>query len=1421
MVMVVVSLLIAGRAGAAERGLLLRGGDGVPGAAPVLGTTVEVRVTGIIARSRVTQIFKNPTQEWLEGIYLFPLPQGAAVDTLRMVVGDRVLEGIVQEKQEARQTYEAAKQQGTKATLIEQTRGDLFTTSIANIGPGETIEVVIELQQIVRYSQGRFELRFPMVWAPEYTLPPRVRTASGACGFPTPPVVPAGAPPVNPFAFHVDLAPGFPLARVQSSTHRIATAKGKGKDGRERWAVDLAGGMAFADGDFALEWAPAVGRAPRAVYFSEEVDGERFSLLMVMPPNDADATAARLPRETVFVVDTSGSMEGTSLEQARQALLFGLDRLQPGDWFNVVRFSSTASSLFPASVPAGPATLAQAREYVRKLAVDGGTEMLPALQIALHGPARPGLVQQVIFTTDGQVSNVAELLKYIDKNVGDRRLFTVAIGDAPNAFFLRKAAEIGRGTFTAIDSVDRVAAGMGALIAQLESPMLRQIDVRWSDPAAEAWPARLPDLYVGEPLVVTARESAAGPVSLSGLRNGAAWSDELAAPAEVKGAGIDKLWAGKKIESLMDSLVQDADAAEVRREVTELGLRHHLVTQYTSLVAVDVEPTAPAGVQPETRVLPVNAPRGSTPVPVLLPDPGDPGVQDAIVVLGESPLLDERRISTGATVSQTELAKIPTARDPWAVLAATPGVLTDRINVGGNESGSQSTYVLQGASADQNVWELDGVVVTDISALGASPGYIDFDAFEEMQVATGGANVEQPTAGVQIYLTTPRGTNEWVVSADALWSGGTLQGDSQSGDNRLDSLRAGGGEVGGPLRRDHLWLWSAFHGSDAERTAFGGQAVEIRQTSGKLKLNVQPTGSNAALVLASRGDVAGSGLGAGPERAPETTWERDGREEVWKIEDTQVFSSSFYLTASAGRVGDRLRDDPKGGQPGEEARIDAAGVARGSWFGRERERRSRTGSLAGSSFFNQGSASHELRFGAEESRRNDVSRSTAPRRITVAGETLGLSEGLDVMEVWRPGTLEAATGTTGLWAEDTISWQRLTAFVGLRGDEQDLGVVGIGGGARPRTLAPRLGLTWAAGAERETLLRASLARFASRLGERAAFRVDPQAPGVSSFHLSDGGAPVFWYADGLADAVSPDLSPEITDEAVLGVERAVRSYFVVGLQATWRRTSDILEERLLVRDRATGGTRLATAADWERAGTLTGALPDGTSYAAPFFDLRPGLTPAGGRLLTNGDRRQDSLGLSLTWEKRLADGWMTRGHLTWQDWTWQTGPDFQRYDDPTDILGSGDDDGDRVAPAVDGLPHDPARFLGGGWSFAASGLVELPGHFDLAASVNGRQGAPLPYYRRAARDRAGIADVQLTESADSFRSRDLVTVDARLGRDFAWRDLGISLGLEVANLFDEGAVTARQLDLGVTRGGRADELVPPRTLRLGVRLDWR
>jgi Ca-activated chloride channel family protein len=1417
---------------------------GVYAPAPVLASDVHVEIDGIVARSRVTQIFSNPTAQWREAIYVFPLAESAAVDGLHMVIGERVVEGRIAASAKAKKVYEAAKDEGKKAAFVEQQRPNLFTVAVANIGPGEEVEIVLDLQQVVAVARGTFSLRFPMVALPRYTP-----EGSAEAPLLQAPLKIAGKELVNPFVFHVDLYPGVPLSRVESASHAVQVVEQAGP----HYAVDLARGAASADRDFLLSWEPAAGLVPRAALYSQEVSGERYLLLMVVPPSAA-SRESRLPRETIFVIDTSGSMEGASIEQARAALLQGLAALQPEDRFNVIQFNSTTTPLYAKSVPADPGHLAAARKFVGALSAHDGTEMLPALTLALADDGEfPGEVRQVIFATDGGVSNEAELFAYIRAHLGRSRLFTVGIGAAPNSHFMEKAAQYGRGTATSIAQVTELKAKVDALLAQIDSPVLADVAVAWDDPGVEAWPERIPDLYLGEPLVIAARlHGSAGRVRISGRRGGGEpWNLELPLGGAAPGQGIDKLWAQRKVDALTDTLSEPMDSgrrevvtAEVCRAVTDLGLQHGLVTAYTSLVAVDSETSAPRGIAPIRSLVPVALPAGS--------GDGNDSIEETITVSTESPLLDERKISTGATLSETEIDKIPAARDPWAILRAVPGVLTERTDVGGAADGGRA-FLGAGAAADQSVVQVDGFEVATGSAGGAGGASLDGlaglsglsgIAAEEVQLDTSAFEAATGTPGAQLNLVTKRGTNEWRGSALAERTGGGPRAavDGVPADHLRSASRLGA-ELGGPLAEDRAWIWGALDRQADDRTALGGQADPARATGGAGKLNVQFASDDSASLLWYRADDGESARGAGPERAPEATWRHNDTSRVWKAENTYILSANFFLTGLLGGVDASASDLPRGGL-GEDianlASVDASGIVHGSAFRFAADRRDRTASGTGSVFFNTRDLSHEVRFGGLWRADDTTAQQSVPGdgSVVVAGQTLGLPAGTAAVGTFRDGDVKAGFRYGSLWLDDVLTRGSFTLFAGLRFDSQDLLAVHF------HNLVPRLGLTWALGAEQKTLLHASAGRYASRLGEAVAAQVSPGLPAAAwSFFADKNGNLALdgseaatlrpWFTEGFEPARTSGLRAETTDELTAGIEHALLPEFVVGLRATWRRIGNLFENRLLVRDAATGEVFAATTGDWVPAGVLSGTLPGGHPYSVPYYDLRPGLQLTGGSLLVNGDRRQEYRGLTAEWNKRLSNRWMSHGSLTWRDWRWELGPSFRRYDDPTDTLGSGDDSGQQVAPAADSLAPlgtlaplgsfgRPGIYLNSRWAFHADGLVQLPGGFELAGAVNGHQGFPLPWYREVARPNAGPVDVQLTDRIDSERAGSLVTLDARLDRaiDFH-RDFSVTVALEALNLLSSGTVLARQLDLGTTRAGAADELLAPRTFRLGFEVGWR
>ncbi|MBT8088499.1 MAG: marine proteobacterial sortase target protein, partial [Gammaproteobacteria bacterium] len=571
--------------------------------ATLLNTDVDIEISGLVARATVRQEFHNDGADWVEGIYVFPLPDDAAVDRMRLYIGDRFIEGDIQEKEHAKKTYEAAKQAGKKASLVEQRRANLFTTSVANVAPGERVVVEIEYLEDIRYEDGRFSLRFPMTLTPRYipgqTLPERQGSGWSAdtdrvpdASLLTPPMVAASRG--NRIAITARVNAGMPLETIESRYHPV-TVTGE----QQRYTVTLDGDNVPMDHDFELVWQPTPSTAPRAMSFTETIGGKPYHLLMLMPPDQPQTPGLSMPREVIFILDTSGSMHGVSIAQAKRALHLALDGLQPVDLFNVIEFNSSTRALYRRSVEASRSRITEAKRFVQRLDANGGTEMRPALAKALRTPPRETHLRQIVFITDGSVGYEDEMFSMIEQQLGSARLFTVGIGSAPNSWFMRKAAEVGRGSFTFISALNEVREKMNGLFGKLEHPQVTGIEVQWpSGVIVDSYPAAVADLYLGEPVTVRARAS--GPhrtgdtVRISGDSVTGGWSEELSLDSSQPGKGIGALWARARIAGLIDK-ERRTKAPAMRQAIVDTAIEHHLVSKYTSLVAVDKTPVRPAG----------------------------------------------------------------------------------------------------------------------------------------------------------------------------------------------------------------------------------------------------------------------------------------------------------------------------------------------------------------------------------------------------------------------------------------------------------------------------------------------------------------------------------------------------------------------------------------------------------------------------------------------------------------------------------------------------------------------------------------------------------------------------------------------------------------------------------------------------------
>jgi Ca-activated chloride channel family protein len=595
--------------------------------APLVAADVKMHIAGPVIRTTLTQRFTNPSDKWVEGVYAFPLPEDAAVDTLKIVIGDRFIEGDIKERQEARIIYEQAAANGQRAGLVEEERPNLFTTSLANIGPGETVAIQIEYQDKARLDNGVWSTRVPLVIAPRYSPRPTFgltadrtnRTIAVNDPVPdrdriTPPVLhpahePAGAEGLRlPVNFDISLEAGVPIADISSQSHGLVVTKADADSA----TIHLKDGEVPADRDFILSWKPEPAEAPTASLFRETRNGEDYLLAVVNPPA-IKVQGQRRDRETIFVIDNSGSMSGESMDQAKQGLLLALDRLAPTDEFNVIRFDDTMDILFTTAVAANEQNLARAKRFVSNLEANGGTEMLPALRAALvdNDKSNTEEVRQVVFITDGSIGNEDELFSAITGGLGRSRLFTVGIGSAPNAYFMTRAARQGRGAFTYMDDVTKVTEQSAKLFAALENPVMTDLAVKLPTGAADAYPSPLPDLYSGEPVTLVLRAAdLKGDLTLSGRLNGSTWSQTFSIADAASTKGVAQLWGRAKIAGFEESRYSGMSLEDVDKGVLRTALDFHLVSRLTSLVAVDKTPARPAGETLDTRQIASMLPKG-------------------------------------------------------------------------------------------------------------------------------------------------------------------------------------------------------------------------------------------------------------------------------------------------------------------------------------------------------------------------------------------------------------------------------------------------------------------------------------------------------------------------------------------------------------------------------------------------------------------------------------------------------------------------------------------------------------------------------------------------------------------------------------------------------------------------------------------
>lgn len=569
---------------------------------PLQESTYETLVIGTVAETTVTQVFANPFREPVEAVYAFPLHEQAAVDDYWIHIGERSLHGQIHRREDAKEIYEDAKAQGRRAGLLEQERPNVFTQSVANIPPGESIEVQMHVVQPIAQEAGRGTLSLPTVVGPRF-IPGTPTGRSGAGVRPdtdevpdaskiTPPVLDPRARGCAPLLITVDIEAPYAVGGLVSANHAISSHAGNGVT-----TVELTAGATLANRDFELSWTMGGDTTEAAVMTQPDEDGGGAFTLTLVPPTSLEADEA-VPRDLIFVVDNSGSMGGKPMDTAKAVMREAIDSMGPRDRFTVLRFSESASKLSPGLLDNTATNRRRGLDYVDDMRGMGGTHMRAGIEAALALAQASDRVPMVLLLTDGYIGNEAAVFELADLRLGHARIFGLGVGQAPNRFLLDGLSTVGRGAVSYVRSSETVQRTVERFYSRIASPALRDVSIDWGTlPVEDVAPQRIPDLFVGQPIVVYGRYATqgAGTVVVEG------WQGSRKARFEVEvdladgssGSGLRSMWARTRIEELLrdpDVWRLDADARELRTEkATTIALAYRVLTEHTAFVAVDNE----------------------------------------------------------------------------------------------------------------------------------------------------------------------------------------------------------------------------------------------------------------------------------------------------------------------------------------------------------------------------------------------------------------------------------------------------------------------------------------------------------------------------------------------------------------------------------------------------------------------------------------------------------------------------------------------------------------------------------------------------------------------------------------------------------------------------------------------------------------
>lgn len=570
-------------------------------ACPLKHTAVTATVSGHISRVTVKQLFENPLNDKIEAVYTFPLSDTGAVDDMLMKVGERTIHGTIKKREEARQIYEAARASGHVAALLDQERPNIFTQSVANIEPNKDVEVTISYVDMLPYEAGTYTFAFPTVVGPRFN--PGSATGKQGLGFApdttevpdaskiTPHVAPQGQRAGHDISISVSIDSPVSISNVRSALHEVRVAP----KGDRHADVSLIGKSTIPNKDFVLTWAVSTDQV-RSGYLTNAKDGEGFFNVSIMPPKKPKADQVQ-PKEMIFLIDCSGSQRGMPLQKAKETMFYVLDHMNDDDTFQVISFNNGATELFSKPEKATGEMRKRAHTWIAGLEARGGTWMGPAIEKACAIPADSNRLRIVTFMTDGFVGNDFQIIGMVKKLRGTSRWFPFGTGNSVNRFLIDNMAKEGGGEADYVYLNSSAEEAGKKFYNKIASPVLTDVKVEFEGLSVkEVFPKEVSDVWAERPLYITGRytKSGKGKVKISGFSGGKPYHEELTVDFPASNAAnnvLPSLWARAKVDRLMAEDWMGAQSGavnkELRDEIVETALKHHIMTQYTSFVAVE------------------------------------------------------------------------------------------------------------------------------------------------------------------------------------------------------------------------------------------------------------------------------------------------------------------------------------------------------------------------------------------------------------------------------------------------------------------------------------------------------------------------------------------------------------------------------------------------------------------------------------------------------------------------------------------------------------------------------------------------------------------------------------------------------------------------------------------------------------------